>query len=135
MILLALILCSFAFTGVVRVQASNIKEARKHAEEILLPLEGIAGISHCEDPPRIIVYLEHERYRDKVPDEINGFKTEIIVIGKIKALSLLQLEEVKPLYTYSEPVTRTANVRPIVGGISLSVPVDAYGGKWPEPLV
>jgi len=120
--------------GVVRVQASNIKEARKHAEEILLPLEGIAGISHREDPPRIIVYLEHEKYRDKVPDEIDGFKTEIIVIGKIKALSLLQLEEVKPLYTYSEPVTRTANVRPIVGGISLGVPVDAYGGKMAGTL-
>jgi len=120
--------------GVVRVQASNIKEARKHAEEILLPLEGIAGISHREDPPRIIVYLEHERYRDKVPDEINGFKTEIIVIGKIKALSLLQLEEVKPLYTYSEPIIRTANVRPIVGGISLGVPVDAYGGKMAGTL-
>jgi hypothetical protein len=73
--------------GVVGLQASNIREARKRAEEILLPLEGIAGISHREDPPRIIVYLEHERYKDKVPDNIDGFKTEVVVIGKIKAFS------------------------------------------------
>jgi hypothetical protein len=132
-ILLVFLLCSFVFMGVVGLQASNIREARKHAEEILLPLEGIAGISHREDPPRIIVYLEHERYKDKVPDNIDGFKTEVVVIGKIKALSLLQLEEVKPSYTYSE-LSRTARVRPIVGGISLGIPEDAYGGKMAGTL-
>jgi hypothetical protein len=122
--------------GVVGVQASNIKEARKHAEEMLLPLEGVAGISHREDPPSIIVYLEHERYKDKVPDKIDGFKTEVIVIGKIEALSLLQLEErIKPSsYNYTEPVSRTAEVRPIVGGISLGVPEEAYGGKMAGTL-
>jgi hypothetical protein len=121
--------------GVAGVQASNVKEARKHAEEMLLPLEGIAGVSHREDPPRIIVYIEHEKYKDKVPDKIDGFKTEVIVTGKIKALSLLQLEErIKPSYTYSEPVSRTAMVRPIAGGISLGVPEDAYGGKMAGTL-
>jgi hypothetical protein len=121
--------------GVVRVQASDIREARKRAEEMLLPLEGIAGIGHREDPPRIIVYLEHERYKDKVPDKINGFKTEVVVIGKIKALSLLQLEErIKPSYTYDKTVSRTAKVRPIVGGISLGVPEDAFGGKMAGTL-
>jgi len=134
LILLALLLCSFIFMGVDEVQASNIKEARKHAEEKLLPLEGIAGVSHREDPPRIIVYLEHEKYKDKVPDKIDGFKTEVIVIGKIKALSLLQLEKAKPSYTYGEPVSRTGKVRPIVGGISLGVPEDAYGGKMAGTL-
>jgi hypothetical protein len=139
LLLLALLLCSFVLVGVMGVQASNvkpdIKEARKHAEEMLLPLEGVAGISHREDPPRIIVYLEHEKYKDKVPDSIDGFKTEVVVIGKVKALSLLQLEErVKPSYTYSEPVSRTAKVRPIVGGISIGVPESAYGGKMAGTL-
>jgi len=102
---------------------------------MLLPLEGIAGISHREDPPRIIVYLEHEKYKDRVPDSIDGFKTEVVVIGKVKALSLLQLEErIKPSYTYSEPVSRTARVRPIVGGISIGVPESAYGGKMAGTL-
>jgi S1-C subfamily serine protease len=135
LILLVLLLSPSVFMGVVGVQASNIREARKHAEEMLLPLEGISGISHREDPPRIIVYLEHERYKDKVPNNIDGFKTEVVVIGKIKALSLLQLEErIKPSYTYSESVSRTARVRPIVGGISLGVPEEAYGGKMAGTL-
>ena len=132
-------LCSFVLVGVMGVQASNvkpdIKEARKHAEEMLLPLEGIAGISHREDPPRIIVYLEHEKYKDRVPDSIDGFKTEVVVIGKVKALSLLRLEErIEPSDTYSELVSRTARVRPIVGGISIGVPESAYGGKMAGTL-
>jgi hypothetical protein len=134
LIFLALLLCSLIFTGVIGVQASSIKEARKHAEEKLLPLEGVAGVSQREDPPRIVVYIEHERYRSIVPPEIDGYKTEVIVIGKIKALSLQQLEEVKPSYTYPEPVIRAAEVRPIVGGISLGVPEDAYGGKMAGTL-
>jgi hypothetical protein len=135
LVLLTLLLCSFAFMGVIGVQASNIKEARKHAEEMLLPLEGVAGVSHREDPPSIIVYLEHERYKDKVPDKIDGFKIKVVVIGKIKALSLLQLEErIKPSYTYSGSVSRTVAVRPIVGGISLGVPEEAYGGKMAGTL-
>ena len=135
LILLALLLCSFTIMSVAGVQTSNVREARRHAEEMLLPLEGIAGVSHREDPPRIIVYIEHEKYKDKVPDKIDGFKTEVIVTGKIKALSLLQLEErIKPSYTYSESVSRTAMVRPIAGGISLGVPEDAYGGKMAGTL-
>jgi len=133
--LLTLLLCSFIFAGVIGVQASDIKEARKRAEERLLALEGIVGVSHREDPPRIIVYIEHEKYRNVVPDEIEGFKTEVIVIGKIKALSLLQLEElVKASYTYLVPVSRTGKVRPIVGGVSLGVPEKAYGGKMAGTL-
>jgi len=135
LILLVLLLCSFTIMGVAGVQTSNVREARKHAEEMLLPLEGIAGVSHREDPPRIIVYIEHEKYKDKVPDKIDGFKTEVIVTGKIKALSLLQLEErIKPSYTYPESVSRAARVRPIAGGISLGVPEDAYGGKMAGTL-
>jgi len=113
----------------------SIREARKRAEEILLPLEGIAGVSHRENPPRIVVYLEHEKYRDKVPGEILGYKTEVIVIGRITALSLLQLEKVELLaYTYPGPVDRTGRVRPLVGGISLGVPENAYGGKMAGTL-
>ncbi|MCC6022773.1 MAG: S1 family peptidase [Desulfurococcaceae archaeon] len=113
----------------VEVQASNIREVRKRAEEMLLPLEGVVGVSHREDPPKIIVYLEHEKYKDRIPDKIDGFKVEVIVVGKIKALSLLQLE-----YTYNQSVSRTAKVRPIVGGISLGVPEEVYGGKMAGTL-
>jgi len=127
--LIAFLLCLLILVGVVEVQASNIREVRKRAEEMLLPLEGVVGVSHREDPPKIIVYLEHEKYKDRIPDKIDGFKVEVIVVGKIKALSLLQLE-----YTYNQSVSRTAKVRPIVGGISLGVPEEVYGGKMAGTL-
>jgi hypothetical protein len=131
--LIAFLLCLLILVGVVEVQASNIREVRKRAEEMLLPLEGVVGVSHREDPPKIIVYLEHEKYKDRIPDKIDGFKVEVIVVGKIKALSLLQLETVES-YTYSESVSRTGVVRPIVGGISIGVPEDVYGGKMAGTL-
>jgi hypothetical protein len=135
-ILLALLLGSFASAGAIRGRAPSIEEARRRAEEMLLPLEGIAGVSHRVDPPRIIVYVEHEKYRGIVPPEIDGYKTEVVVIGKVKALSLLQLEEgIKPsYYAYPAPVSRTGRVRPLVGGVSLGVPEDAFGGKMAGTL-
>jgi hypothetical protein len=82
-----------ASAGAIRGRAPSIEEARRRAEEMLLPLEGVAGVSHRVDPPRIIVYVEREKYRGIVPPEIDGYKTEVVVIGRVKALSLLQLEE------------------------------------------
>ncbi len=125
-----LVISSFA-VGSVHASPS-IKEARKYAEEVLLPQEGIAGISHREDPPKIIVYIEHEKYKGKVPSSIMGFKVEVVVTGKIEALSLLQLK--KPSYTYEESVSRTGRVRPVSGGISIGVPEAAFGGKMAGTL-
>jgi len=97
------------------VSAADIKEARKRAEEMLLPMEGVAGESHREDPPKVIVYLEDEEHKDKIPNEMLGFKIEIVVIGKIKASTkLLQTgKRLVPTYRYSEPVSRTGVVRPM----------------------
>jgi len=130
-LMLLLLFCLSIFAGVGGVKASNIKDARKHAEEMLLPLEGVVGVSHRENPPKIIVYIEHEKYKGSVPCAIDGFRTEVIVIGRVKALSLLQLETA---YTYNEAVSRTAEVRPIVGGISIGVPESVYGGKMAGTL-
>ncbi|MBS7617961.1 hypothetical protein KEJ25_05060 [Candidatus Bathyarchaeota archaeon] len=135
MLFAVLLLSTLTFMSVLSMPASNIKDARKHAEEVLLPLEGVAGISHSEEPPRIIVYIEHEKYKSKIPDEIKGFKTEIIVTGRIKALALLQLESlVTTQYNYGSPVSRTGEVRPIVGGISCGVPEAAFKGKMAGTL-
>jgi len=136
---LAVLILNFLTTigasGVFASNAKDIKEARKRAEEKLLPLEGVSGISHDEEAFRIIVYIEDEKYKGKIPDEIEGFKTEVRVTGRIKALSLLQLESaVTPQYTYSEPVSRTGKVRPLSGGVSLGVPEKAFGGKMAGTL-
>ena len=111
-----------------------IKDARKHAEEELLPLEGVAGISHSEEPPKIIAYIEHEKYRGKIPDEIDGFKTEVRVTGRIKALELFEPESIIIPYVYNSQVSRFGVVRPIVGGISCGVPETYFGGKMAGTL-
>jgi len=134
-IMVGLVAQFILFIGSMGVGASNINDARKHAEETLLPLEGIAGIAHSDDPPKIIVYIEHEKYREKVPDKIKGFKTEVIVIGKIRSLgsAVALQQEAGAFYTY-ENVSRTGIVRPIVGGISIGVPESAFGGKMAGTL-
>jgi len=117
------------------MKTSDIRDARRRAEEVLLPLEGVVGVSHREDPPRVVVYIEHERYRDRIPETIDGFKVEVVVIGRVKALSILQLEEgVKAYYTYDQPVSRTGEVRPIVGGISIGIPERDFGGRMAGTL-
>ena len=63
------------FMGAASVSASkpgDLKKAREWAEENLLPVEGIAGISHTEEPARLIVYIENEKFKSKVPQEIKG---------------------------------------------------------------
>jgi len=118
-ILLVLLLGSVIPCGVSGMTLS-IKEARRYAEEKLLPLDGIAGISQSED--KIIVYIEDEKYEKNVPDEIKGFKTEIRVIGKIKALGIAESAESGVLSAYPSPVDRTGRIRPISGGISCGNP-------------
>ncbi|MGB9758342.1 MAG: hypothetical protein ACP5KW_10380 [Thermoproteota archaeon] len=130
-LLIALIfLGSLASGSAYTSTGGDIKSARKYAEENLLPQEGIVGVSHTEKPPKIIVYIENERYRSKVPSNIMGFEVEVVVTGRIQALSLLE----EPLYTYSGAVSRTSRVRPLSGGISIGVPEASFGGKMAGTL-
>ena len=131
-----LLLSIFASVSVSNVSASSVKEARKHAEETLLHrLEWVSGIGSTDDPPRIIVYIESEKYRDRVPSEIMGVKTVVKVTGRIKALALVEPETiVVPQYDYEGPVSRTGVVRPLSGGISLGIPKEAYGAKMAGTL-
>ena len=129
-LLIALIFLGSLANGNAYTSTGDIKSARKYAEENLLPQEGIVGISHTEKPPKIIVYIENERYRSKVPSNIMGFEVEVVVTGRIQALSLLE----KPLYTYSETVSRTGVVRPLSGGISIGVPISSFGGEMAGTL-
>ena len=129
-LLIALIFLGSLANGNAYTSTGDIKSARKYAEENLLPQEGIVGISHTEKPPKIIVYIENERYRSKVPSNIMGFEVEVVVTGRIQALSLLE----KPLYTYSGAVSRTGVVRPLSGGISIGVSISSFGGEMAGTL-
>ncbi len=44
-ILIVVLLLSTVFMSVINVSAADIKEARKHAEEMLLLMEGVAGLT------------------------------------------------------------------------------------------
>lgn len=103
----------------------SVKDMAEIAEQELLPLEGITGISYTEDEgvaslSKVIVYIESEEYRSIVPQEIEGFKTEIRVSGKFVALGMPQqsivISQYKPQFGgYS----RKGRCSPLVGGVSI----------------
>ncbi|RLE48180.1 MAG: hypothetical protein DRJ31_07700 [Candidatus Methanomethylicota archaeon] len=45
----------------------------------------------CSTKDKIIVYIEHEKYRDELPDQIKGFKAEVKVVRGIEAHRLVSL--------------------------------------------
>ncbi len=71
----------------------SVEEAFECAEEEVLPLEGITGVSYTEEPARVIVYIESEEYRATVPDKIKGYETEIRISGNFYALGMPLAEE------------------------------------------
>ncbi len=91
--------------------------ARKGLEQELLPLAGagFVGIAHSEEEGEIVVFVENEQVRRKVPRFFKGYTVRTIVTGKVQSLSTLVVE---PLANVSEQ--RKQEVRPLVGGISVS---------------
>jgi len=102
-----------------------LAEARKALEQELLPLAGagFAGISHSEDEGEVIVFVEDEQMKQRVPRSFKGYTVRTEVTGRIETLSTQVAE---PITDVSEE--RQEEVRPLVGGISLS----AYVTKGAE---
>ena len=96
---------------------SDAKSAAQKAESNLLLLEGITGISYTDDPPRVIVMIEDEEYRNLVPSQIQGIKTEIRITGEIKALGFSELETIQLPQLLR--ASRHTQWDPLVGGISV----------------
>ena len=93
------------------------EEARKALEQELLPLAGagFVGIAHSEAEGEVIVFVEDEQTKQRVPQSFEGYTVRTEVTGKIKTLST----------QVAEPITdvsaeRQGEVRPLVGGTSLS---------------
>jgi hypothetical protein len=98
-------------------RGKSLAEARTALEQELLPLAGagFVGISHSEVDGEITVFIENEQTKQKVPRSFKGYAVRAEVTGKIQALSTQVAE---PLAGIS--AERRNNVRPLVGGISLS---------------
>jgi hypothetical protein len=127
LVLVGALLSSFipALAGENPGRGRSLAEARKALEQELLPLAGagFVGIAHSEAEGGITVFVENEQTKQRVPCSFNGYTVRMEVTGKIQALSTQVAE---PL-TYEK---RKKEVRPLVGGISLSayVPDQYYVG-------
>jgi uncharacterized repeat protein (TIGR02543 family) len=108
-------------------RGKSLAEARKTLEQELLPLAGagFVGITHSEAEGKIIVFVENEQAKQRMPCSFEGYAVRTEVTGKIQAFSTQVAE---PLIDVS--AERRSNVRPLVGGISLSAYVTKGGGYY-----
>jgi hypothetical protein len=109
-------------------RGKSLAEARKALEQELLPLTGagFVGIAHSEAEGEVIVFVEDEQTKQRVPRSFKGYAVRTEVTGKIQALSTQVAE---PLTDVSEE--RQGEVSPLVGGISLSAYVTKRAGIYP----
>jgi len=126
LVLVGALLFSFipALAGENPSRGKSLVEARKALEQELLPRTGIGfvGIADSEAQGEIIVFVEDEQAKQRVPSSFEGYTVWTEVIGRIQTLST---EVAEPITDVSEE--RQDEVRPLVGGISLS----AYATRGP----
>jgi len=124
LLFLALVLvCALLFSSVPAWAGENpghgksLAEVRKALEQELFPLAGagFVGIAHSETEGEVIVFVEDEQTKQRVPRSFNGYTVRTEVTGKIQTLSIQVAE---PLTDVS--ADRQDEVRPLVGGTSLS---------------
>jgi hypothetical protein len=106
-----------AWAGESHGRGKSLGEARKALEQQLLPLAGtgFVGIAHSEREGEITVFVENEQAKGRVPRSFEGYEVRTKVTGRIQTLSTQVME---PLANVSDE--RRSEVRPLVGGISLS---------------
>ena len=94
-----------------------LAEAKKALEQELLPLAGagFVGIAHSEAEGEVIVFVEDEQTKQRVPRSFESYTVRTEVTGRIQTLSTQVAE---PITDVSED--RQGEVRPLVGGTSLS---------------
>jgi hypothetical protein len=105
----------------------SLVEARKALEQELLPLAGagFVGIAHSEAEGEIIVFVEDEQTKQRVPHSFEGYAVRTEVTGKIQTFSTQVAE---PLADVSQD--RQGEVRPLVGGTSLSALVTKNSRRY-----
>ncbi len=64
----------------------SVQEAAYILGQKFILNEGISGISYRESEPRIVVYVESDEDAEKVPDRLLGYRTEVVVIGRLYTL-------------------------------------------------
>jgi hypothetical protein len=95
----------------------SLTEAVKALQQELLALagDGFVGITQSEADGEVIVFVEDEQTKQKVPHSFENYTVRTEITGRIQTLPA-QLSE--PVTDVSE--NRQSDVRPLVGGTSLS---------------
>jgi len=103
---------------------NSLTEAAKALQQELLALAGggFVGITHSEAEGEVIVFVEDEQTKQRVPRSFENYTVRTEITGRIQTLPT-QLAE--PITDVIE--NRQGDVRPLVGGTSLS----AYVTKGP----
>ena len=101
-------------------QGTALAQAREVLEQQLMSTPGFAGIAHSEDRGEIVVFLENEGARATVPDRFEDFPVRREVTGRFQALTVQVAKPVVPSQADQVGANRTAAVRPLIGGISVS---------------
>jgi hypothetical protein len=98
-------------------RVKSLEEAGRALEQELLSLvgDGFVGIAHSEAEGEIIVLVEGEQTKQRVPHSFENYTVRTEVTGKIQTLSTQVAE---PITDVSED--RQGKVRPLVGGTSVS---------------
>ena len=134
LLLLALVLVGALLFGAMPASAGenpglgkSLAEVRQALERELSPMAGagFVGIGHSEAEGEVIVFVEDEQTKQRVPHSFNGYTVRTEVTGKIQMLSTQVAE---PLAGVSSD--RRGEVSHLVGGISLSawIPGVYYSG-------
>jgi hypothetical protein len=105
----------------------SLAEARDALQQKLLPLSGagFVGIADSEADSVITVFVENEQSEQAVPASFDGYTVRTEVTGKIEASSTPVAES-----TTGVDPQRRDEVRPLVGGTSLSGYVTKAGGLF-----
>lgn len=116
-----------ALAGASHGRGKSLAEARKTLEQELLPRAGagFVGITDSEADGEITVFVENEQAKQGVPHSFDGYPVRTEVTGKIQAFST---QVAQPLSSVS--AERRGEVRPLVGGTSLSAYVTKGGGLY-----
>lgn len=65
---------------------SPLEKATEALEQKLADMPGFAGIAHSEEQQVIIVFVENEEAKEKVPDRFGGFAVRKELTGRFEAI-------------------------------------------------
>lgn len=59
----------------------HLRRAKRHAKDLLLPLDGVQGVGVGEGTLRI--YVRDAAVARDLPDEVDGVPVEAVVVGEV----------------------------------------------------